>query len=474
MKGRFLLGAVCAAFVAAAQAETVAVVGGTLVDVGDFGHSMHDTPDAVVVIDNGRFVAVGPASTPVPPGARIIDARGKFLVPGLIDGFGALRTQGYAKAYLYAGVTTVYVPTFVAGGGGDGELKIFRNALPGPRLFLGAPMTGYSMDGADPSDKPMREHRLHDRRLSNEELVTRIDRLADQGFRGLTISYDVWPDQTDVIVAEARRRGLAVLGEPAFTGYPYAVRAGVEALVHDDHYQTELAPAAAKLARADELSGASEAYKAVCATDPASATVSAYGKQLAQSRTALMPTLSIEATADQLDVPNPWSAAVSALVRPEDLDVPVDPVTGASGWLKSLPEARRDAVRQCGWHKEQIDARLYQLGARFLAASAAATYGVMPGSGMQLELALLHRIGLTPREALAAATGNYAELYGWPDVGRVEPGRGADLLVLRDDPRQDVAALASIDVLILRGEVMDRDELLPSAHYALRAPWPRP
>jgi imidazolonepropionase-like amidohydrolase len=72
---------------------------------------------------------------------------------------------------------------------------------------------------------------------------------------------------------------------------------------------------------------------------------------------------------------------------------------------------------------------LYSAGAKFLAGSNAATYGIMPGSGLHLELTLLHRIGLSPREALAAATSNYADVYGWRDVGRIEPGRAADLLL---------------------------------------------
>jgi len=51
--------------------------------------------------------------------------------------------------------------------------------------------------------------------------------LADHGFRGVTITYDVWPDQVDLIVAESKRRGMATLAEPAFTTYPYAIHAGV-------------------------------------------------------------------------------------------------------------------------------------------------------------------------------------------------------------------------------------------------------
>jgi imidazolonepropionase-like amidohydrolase len=70
------------------------------------------------------------------------------------------------------------------------------------------------------------------------------------------------------------------------------------------------------------------------------------------------------------------------------------------------------------------------MGAKFLTGSNAATCEIMPGSGLHLELTLLDRIGFSPREALAAATSNYADVYGWRDVGRIEPRRAADLLLL--------------------------------------------
>jgi len=443
------------------QGEKIAIVGATLIDVSGYGRSTNDIADSVVLIDDGKITAAGPSSqVPIPSGTTRIDAHGKFLIPGLIDGFGALRTQAFANAYLYEGVTTVYVPTVLPNGGGDGELKIVQNASPGPRLFLGAPMTGYSEEGADPSDKPMLDHRLHDRRLSNQQLIGRVDKLADQGFRGVTISYDVWPDQVDVIVAESKRRGLAVLIEPAFTSYPYAIHAAVNGLLHNDHYLLELAPPAAQLDRADNLNEGSAAYHAVCAVDPASSEVAAYGTQLAKSHTALMPTLSMEATADGLDVPNPWSAPSAALINPADLDNPVDPSTGGAPFLASIPAERRKSVRDCAWHKEALDARLYQLGSKFLAGSTATDYGIMPGSGLHLELSLLHRIGLSPREAIAAATSNFADIYGWRDIGRIESGRGADILILNSDPRSDIKALDHIDTMIFRGAVFNRKLLL--------------
>ena len=443
------------------RAEPVAIIGGTVIDLSNSGHSSNDIPDSVVLLENDKILAVGLSSQiTLPPHTTRIQAQGKFIVPGLIDGFGTLHNQAFANAYLYEGVTTVYVPTVVPGGGGDGQVDVLRTASPGPRLFLGAPMTGYSEDGADPSDKPMIDHRLHDQRLTNQHLIKRIDTLAAQGFRGITISYDVWPDQFDVIAGEARRRGLATLGEPGFTSYPYAIRAGVDTLPHDDHFTFELAPALAQLTRADNLVANREAVRAVCAVDPTSDEATAYGGQLANSHTTLMPTLAMEATADLLDVPNPWNARSSVLIDAADIDTPTDKATGASAYLASAAPERREVIRKCAWHKEALDARFYRLGARFLAGSNAGSYGSLPGSGLHLELALLHRIGLSPREALAAATTNYADVYGWQDVGRIEPGRVADLLILDADPRADLSALEHIHTLVFRGKVVDREKLL--------------
>ena len=134
------------------RSQKIAIVGGTLVDLSNYGHSTNDVVNAVVLIADGKITAVGPASQIlIPPDASRIDARGDFLIPGLIDGWGALRNQSFANAYLYEGVTTVYVPTLVKNGGGDGELKILMHPSSGPRLFLGAPMTGYSETGTWPA-----------------------------------------------------------------------------------------------------------------------------------------------------------------------------------------------------------------------------------------------------------------------------------------------------------------------------------
>jgi imidazolonepropionase-like amidohydrolase len=66
-------------------AQKLAIVGGTLIDLDNYGHSANDIANSVVLIDEGRIIAVGPASQlPVPLGTARINAHGRFLIPGLI------------------------------------------------------------------------------------------------------------------------------------------------------------------------------------------------------------------------------------------------------------------------------------------------------------------------------------------------------------------------------------------------------
>lgn len=96
----------------------------------------------------------------------------------------------------------------------------------------------------------------------------------------------------------------------------------------------------------------------------------------------------------------------------------------------------------------------------YLAASGAPVMGSMPGISEHIELEMLVRLGLSPREALAAATNNYSLQFGWNELGLIAPGRLADILVLDSDPTTNVWNTRHISTLIVDGNVMDRDALL--------------
>lgn len=414
------LGALALSVPGGARAATtaLAIVGATVIDVDAQGRSTRDLRDAVVLIRDGRILAVGPRSTPIPRGARIVDASGEFITPGLIDGFGALRSQRFADAYLFEGVTSVFV--LQGPPSDDGEAAI-ATVSDGPRVFRAAA-----------SGK------------------------ADALFAGVTTE----PGQLARLVAQAKAHGRSVFGEMAATSYPQAIQAGVKVFIRSDHYLTAFAaPSVASAYAAEPRSpAAGPAFRAPCDLDPADPRVHDFARQLAASGVALMPILSIEATADDVGGPNPWDTEASAFVTPADLDSPVDPATGARPYLEAHAD-RRHALQACARTRRRLDSALHREGVEYLAGSGAPAFGILPGGGLHQEIVLLQSLGLTPREALASATSNLADAFGWRNVGRVAPGRFADLLVLNSDPRDDVAALHDIALVVKGGRIVDRARL---------------
>ncbi|MCB0639700.1 MAG: amidohydrolase family protein, partial [Lewinella sp.] len=107
-----------------------------------------------------------------------------------------------------------------------------------------------------------------------------------------------------------------------------------------------------------------------------------------------------------------------------------------------------------------IEPTYYQHGARYLAGSGTDVWGTLPGVSLHTELELLHtHIGLSRREAIAAATTNFAEAFGWK-TGRIAPGYAAHVLLLNSNPLDDLANLTDIHQLWLNGALIDRGGLL--------------
>ena len=108
----------------------------------------------------------------------------------------------------------------------------------------------------------------------------------------------------------------------------------------------------------------------------------------------------------------------------------------------------------------RIEQLYQQAGAGYLAGSATDVWGTMPGISLHHELKLLHQIGLSNRQAVAAATSNFAQAFGWHFTGQIKSGCYADILVLDKNPLQDLQNLKQINRLFLRGREINRQKLL--------------
>ena len=408
----------------------------TVIDVSDRGSATNDIEDAVIVVLDGRISIVGPAAeVDLPEGVEVLDARGGFAIPGLIDCFAALNHQAQANAYLAMGITTIVGVESTR----RGPLDLDSDPSPDIRL-LGE--VGYEA-------APL------------PDLLAALESEHERGAEVLLVMYRVDSAQMPAVVERAHELGMPVIGELARTKYVDAAAMGVDAFVHTTRYSLGLAPDELRQGIdaepfSDDLGSAKWRFYQVL-PDLAADTdaVRAYGAAIASGGTALLPTLSL----GYLDRPghaNPWQEPVAAILDPRDIHWPADPVTGEH----TYDAGKAEAYRTVAMAEIALDTGYFAAGCTYLAGSGADVWGTMPGISLHHELEALVGVGHTPRQALATATSNPAEVFGWTELGGITAGKRADLVVLGADPRADIRNLKDVRQTVLAGRLLNRADLL--------------
>ena len=452
------------------------LAGGTVVDVTNWGRSANDLRDAVVVMRDGRITDVGSRmAVSIPKGARVIDCTGKFLIPGLIDGFAGMNSQGQANADLYMGVTTVVAVSDAHRGWVD------FSASPAPHLYL-LDSVGSTSNWSHLASRPEWALKLregaHPAELSPDVTLRQLTETARLGTRAILLGRDVTAANVQWIIARAHQLGLATYGEFVSTPYKVGVEAGVDALPRMDRYDLGVIPDELEQPLVEDSAGAAAAtaYDYAERLPSTDLHLRAYARLLAAHHAALMPAFSLH-YAELPGHRNLWKEPVAALLDPARVFEPTDRATGEMiyplpPWTRRLPaatlhwmeESQRKKAEQSALRLWQINKTIFYAHPHYLAASGAPVYGSLPGISMHTELELLVRLGLSPREALAAATNNYSLQFGWNELGQIAPGRRADILLLDADPTRNIWNARRIAGLILNGNPLDREKLLNSRH----------
>jgi Amidohydrolase family len=448
------------------------LAGGTVIDVSNWGRSARDLPDAIVVISDGKITAVGSrAEIPIPKGVRVVDCTGKFLIPGLVDGFAGMNSQGQANAFLYMGVTTVV-------GSSDarrGHLDMAANPRPHVYLLDSVGTTDdWSLLAGQPQWTSILHEGSHPTELTPEDTARQMVETAHLGTRVLWLGPDLTAANTQWIIAHAHQMGLVTYGEFVATPYDVAIEAGVDALLHMSRYELGVVPDELQRPLVDDPFGAAAttAYDYSQHLPPGDPHVRTYARFIATHHAALMPTFSIYFQRLP-DHRNLWREPAAALLNPSGLFDPPDRATGEmnyplSAWTRHLPssgqrwleEGQRKKADQAALRLWQINQTLFNSYPHYLVASGAPVMGSFPGISEHIELEMLVRLGLSPREGLAAATNNYAIQFGWNELGSITAGRRADILILDADPTTNIWNARRINMLILEGNVVDREALL--------------
>jgi imidazolonepropionase-like amidohydrolase len=413
----------CAAGLLAAEPAPVrvAVKAGRLID----GRGGPPVSPVVVLVENGKIVAVGPTVT-VPPDAKVVDLGSATLLPGLIEMHdhltGTPANQGYqALAYstareaidgvanaektLLAGFTTVR--NVGAGGFADVALRdaIASGEISGPRLVVSGPALGITGGHCDsnllPADFHYKREGVADgpweaRAKVREVVKYGADVIKICASGGVLSKGDLpgtpqyTPEEMKAIVEEAHRLGRKVAAHAHGTqSIKEAIQAGVDSIEHASLIDDE-------------------------------------GIRLAKERGAYLV----------MDIYN------DDFILKDGLKVGMLPESIEKE--KQLGQVQRDNFR-----------RAFQAGAKMAFGTDG---GVYPHGDNAKQFAYMVQYGMTPMQAIQAATVNAADLLGWKDrVGSVEPGKYADLIAVAGDPLADIRALETVGFVMKGGEVVKNE-----------------
>jgi imidazolonepropionase-like amidohydrolase len=450
---------------ATCSAQQIAITHVTVINPGTSSVQANRT----VLITGDRITAVSDAANAQPPNnARVIDASGRYLIPGLWD----MHVHS-AFGDWFPGGRDIILPLFIANGvtgvrdmGGDVPVlmawrkEIASGKIAGPRMVISGPM----LDGYLPNGKLRFPSSIAV--TSPAQAIAAVDSLKKQGVDFIKVQSAISRDAYFAAAAEAHKQGLPFVGHvPDQLRIRETVDAGQTSIEHLMGIFEGCSTSEDKF-----ITGQGN-LKLLLATQDRQRCDSLM-KLLAQHQTWQVPTLAWQRGGEFLDQRD---------LKHQPLDKYVPPYWRDVTWRRftdeMMPDLLKDplALRKDYFARNlQIVGSLHRAGVPFLAGTdtAPGVY-IMPGFSLHDELANFVEAGFTPIESLQTATSNPAKFLGMQaTVGSVEPGKIADLVLLNASPIDDIRNTRKIDLVVTRGRLFDRaalDRLLIEVeHFAKR------
>src|SRR6266436_1311070 len=382
----------------------IAVVGVTLID--GTGHPPGEA--ATVIVDGNQVTSVGLArTTTIPPGATVIDARDKFLTPGLVDMHVHVSTpdKWHPELFLAAGVTTV-----LDLGGQLRDVAGYRAVVesgerPGPRILFTGPM----LEEGD----PYAGFAGFCRRFDSARTEAEVDALADAGVDAIKLYVTVRPDTARRACARAHARGLPVFMHQHATWGAEAALAGVDSVEHVNVFG-QLAPPGFWLAEPARLSPFEYGgwlWRWLGDLDPRSDSVRRLYDGLIAAGTVLDPTLVLYAArpgalgddVGDTSMDDPQRTKVLPLLPAAVGQELVGRWAERRAAAHGASEAAKHRMRRAWDNILALVGGFHRAGGTVMAGTDCPNVAIVSGFSLHRELELLVRAGLSPMEAIVAA-----------------------------------------------------------------------
>lgn len=416
--------------------------------------------DVGVLIRNGIIEFVGRVENMgAPEGTEVIDAGGGWLVPGFIDVYAHSADPVVLQALLAAGITTSRNPGSSMREGVDYRKASNSGDIRGPKIYTAGPVI-------DAPPGPWPGAALVE---TEEEARAAVRAQAEAGVDFVKLYVRLPPALVAAAVEEAHALGLPVVGELVATSWTAAARAGIDHLSHVVSRSPALLPLETRERYRRDVAEqlAHPNYRWLELLDLEGPEVDEMLGALLARDVSVDPTLAvIESVLFCGD--SVYIASIAGYTRSLSAAAGSDPETRERCEAARWPEDFRERARQA-WPKALRLVRLLHENGVRVAAGSAAPMGALPaGASFHRELALLAEAGIPNREVLRIGTANGAVALGiLHQVGTIEPGKRADMVLLGNDPLADIRSTRDIEWVM-----MDAKLYTPAAPEETRSDGP--